>query len=189
MSRVRFGAERVNEFVFTLEKTGSGAVACIQDRMLARGPLAVAELIGGGESTAKTAWTIALGFAIGMFPLMGLTTITCVLVAGALRLRQAPIQLGNYAALPLQIILLIPFLRLGERIAGAERFVFDPPALLKGFPHIPESTARAVVMAQWHMILGWAVVAPIAFVLAGIVTRALLQRRHTTAIVDVRRAA
>ena len=164
-------------------------MACIQDRMLARRPFAVDELISGGESAAKTAWTFALGFAIGMFPLMGLTTIACVLIAGGLRLRQAPIQLGNYAALPLQIILLIPFLRLGERISGAERFVFDSPALLKGFPHIPESTARAVVMAQWHMILGWAVVAPIAFAVAGIVTRALLQRRRTTAIVDAQRVA
>jgi hypothetical protein len=137
------------------------------------------------DSTSKTAWTIALGFAIGMFPLMGLTTIACVLIAGALRLKQASIQLGNYAALPLQILLIIPFLRLGERITGAERFVFDPAALLKGFPHIPESTARAVVMAQWHMIAGWAVVAPVAFLLAGLIARALLRRREPATIASV----
>ncbi len=144
-------------------------------------------LLGGGEPLPKTAWTVALGFAIGMFPLMGVTTIACALLAGGLRLRQAAIQLGNYAALPLQIILLIPLLRLGERIAGAERFVFDPPALLKGFPNIPESTARAVVMAQWHMIVGWAVVAPVAFVVAGMVGKVLLRRVRGE--VEVRRAA
>jgi hypothetical protein len=137
------------------------------------------------DSTSKTAWTIALGFAIGMFPLMGLTTIACVLIAGALRLKQASIQLGNYAALPLQILLIIPFLRLGERITGAERFVFAPAALLKGFPHIPESTARAVVLAQWHMIAGWAVVAPVAFLLAGLIARALLRRREPATIASV----
>jgi hypothetical protein len=86
--------------------------------------------------------------------------------------------MGNYAALPLQIILLIPFLRLGERIAGAERFVLDAPALLNGLPTVPESTARAVVMAQWHMIEGWAVVAPLAFMLAGLIAQALLQRNR-----------
>jgi hypothetical protein len=138
-----------------------------------------------GDSTSKTAWTIALGFAIGMFPLMGLTTIACVLIAGVLRLKQAPIQLGNYAALPLQIILIIPFLRLGERITGADRFVFDPAALLKGFPHIPESTARAVVMAQWHMIAGWALAAPVAFLLAGLIVRALLRRKKSAEMVSV----
>ena len=146
------------------------------------------ELLGGGESVSRTAWTIALGFAIGMFPLVGVTTIVCVLLASVLRLRQAAIQLGNFAALPLQIVLLVPFLRLGERITGAERFVFDPPALLKGFPRIPESTARAVVMAQWHMIAGWAVVAPVAFVVAGLVAQMLLRRRERGAVVNVRPA-
>jgi len=145
-------------------------------------------LFGSGEPLPKTAWTVALGFAIGMFPLMGVTTIACALIAGVLRLRQVAIQLGNYAALPLQIILLIPFLRLGERIAGAERFMFDLSALLKGFPNIPESTARAVVMAQWHMIEGWAVVAPVAFVLAGLLGKALLRKRLGDRV-DVGRAA
>lgn len=152
--------------------------------MLARG----GEL-SGAESVSKTVWTVALGFAIGMFPLIGVTTIACLLLAGVLRLKQASIQLGNYAALPLQIILLIPLLRLGEHITGAERFVFDPPALLKGFPNIPESTARAVVMAQWHMIEGWAVVAPVAFILAGLVASVLLRRRKRFEIVNARQAA
>lgn len=137
----------------------------------------VRDLSAAGESVRKTACTVALGFAVGMFPLLGVTTIACVLLARVLRLRQAPIQLGNYAALPLQILLVIPFLRLGERLSGAERFVLDFPALLKGFPNIPESTARAVVMAQWHMIVGWAVIAPLTFVLVALVTQALLRRR------------
>ena len=147
------------------------------------------KLISGEESVTKTACTIALGFAIGMFPLLGVTTIACVLLAKLLRMRQAPIQLGNYAALPLQILLVIPFLRLGERLTGAERFVFDPAALLKGFPKIPDSTARAVVMAQWHMIEGWAVVAPLAFVLAALIAKLLLRRRAKVSMVDLRRAA
>lgn len=163
-------------------------LACIQPEMMQRRVLSgLSDLAGGGESAWKTACTVALGFAVGMFPLLGVTTIACVLLAKVLRLRQAPIQLGNYAALPLQILLVIPFLRLGERLTGAERFVFDPPALLKGFPHIPDSTARAVVMAQWHMIAGWAVVAPMAFALAALVAKVLL--RAQLQIVDVRRAA
>jgi hypothetical protein len=92
-------------------------------------------------------------------------------------------QLGNYWTLPLQILLLIPFLRLGERIAHAERFSFDPAALLKGFPHIPESTAGAMLMAQWHMIQGWIMLAPVAFVLAGLIAQALLRRHQPAGIV------
>ena len=140
--------------------------------------LPVGALFSGEEPMWKTAWTAALGFAIGMFPLIGVTTIVCVLLAGVLRLRQAPIQLGNYAALPLQIILLIPCLRLGERITGAERFVFDPLQLLKSFPTVSETTAHAVVMAQWHMIEGWAVMAPVAFILAGLTAQVLMGRHR-----------
>ncbi|HEY3928193.1 MAG TPA: DUF2062 domain-containing protein [Candidatus Koribacter sp.] len=150
---------------------------------------AIGDLIGGGESVINIACTLALGFAIGMFPLLGITTIVCVLLARIFRLRQVPLQFGNYAALPFQIVLLIPFLRLGERITGAERFVFDPTALLKGFPHIPDSTARAVVMAQWHMIEGWLIVAPVAFILVFLTAITLLRRRSAPAIIEVRRAA
>ena len=158
--------------------------------MITRSPsLSTDNLIAAGEPVSKTAWTIALGFAVGMFPLLGLTTIACVLLATTLRLKQSAIQLGNYAALPFQIILLIPFLRLGERITHAERFVFDPPALLKGFPHIPESTARAVVMAQWHMIEGWAVVAPFALLVIALIAKRILQRRQRSAVVQFQRAA
>ena len=134
-------------------------------------------LFSGEKSVWKTAWTVALGFAIGTFPLIGVTTIVCALLASVLQLKQASIQLGNYAALPLQIILLIPCLRLGERITGSDRFVFDPVKLLKSFPNVSETTARAVAMAQWHMIEGWAVIAPLAFVLAGL-TAHMLMRRH-----------
>ena len=114
----------------------------------------VGSLLSGGKSVRKTAWMVALGFAIGIFPLISVTTIVCVLIAGLLRIKEASIQLGNHAALLLQVILLIPCLRLGERMTGAERFVFDPLKRLKSFPNVSETTAHAVVMAQWHMIEG-----------------------------------
>jgi hypothetical protein len=151
--------------------------------------LAVGELISGGQPASKTAWTVALGFSIGMFPLVGVPTIACLLIASVLRLRQAAIQFGNYAALPLQIILLIPFLRLGERITGGAHFVLDLPALMKAFPSVPESTMRAVLMAQWHMIEGWAVMAPVAFVLVGLIAQVLLGRRERLKNVNVDRVA
>jgi hypothetical protein len=146
--------------------------------MIGRSTLSLAnQPVSGRDSVSKRAWTVALGFAIGVFPLVGVTTLACVLIAAVLRLKQASIQVGNYAALPLQVILLIPLLRLGERVTRSEHFVFDPAALLKGFPHIPESTARLVVMAQWHMIVGWAVIAPLVFVFSGLIARFLLRRR------------
>jgi hypothetical protein len=130
-----------------------------------------------GASPSRIAWTIALGFAVGMFPILGITTICCALLAKFLGLKQGPIQLGNYAALPFQIIGLIPFLRLGERALHAPRFEFDPGALLRQMPHIPDETMRAFVYAQWHMIVGWMLIAPLAAVVVGMTLSVLFKRR------------
>jgi len=82
--------------------------------MIARSnSLTTTNVISSGESASRTAWTVALGFAVGMFPLLGVTTITCAIIARVLRLKQTAIQFGNYAALPFQILLIVPFLRLG----------------------------------------------------------------------------
>ena len=136
----------------------------------------------GEPKPARAAWTIALGFALGMFPLLGVTTIMCGIAAKLLRLKQGPMQLGNYVALPFQILLIIPFLRLGERLLGAERFTFDVGAMMRSMPHVPEEMQRAVVYAQWHMIVGWAVVAPLAAVLVGVVASTFLKKRYGRAI-------
>lgn len=111
-----------------------------------------------------------------MFPLLGVTTLMCALVAKLFRLKQGPMQLGNYAALPFQIILLIPFLRLGERLLGAERFTFDVGALMRSMPNVPEEMQRAVVYAQWHMIVGWAVAAPIVVAVVGMIAVSMLKK-------------
>jgi hypothetical protein len=139
----------------------------------------------GEPSASRAAWTIALGFGLGMFPLLGITTFMCAIVAKLMRLKQGPMQLGNYAALPFQIILLIPFLRLGERLLGADRFTFDVGALMRSMPNVPEDVQRAVVYAQWHMIVGWAVVAPIAVVLVGLAANAVLKKRYERALTKV----
>jgi hypothetical protein len=140
----------------------------------------------GEPSPGRAAWTGALGFGLGMFPLLGVTTIMCGIVAKLLRLKQGPMQLGNYAALPFQILLIIPFLRLGERLTGAERFTFDIGALMRSMPNIPEEMQRAVVYAQWHMIVGWAVVAPIATLLIGALASSVLKKKYGRAMVETR---
>lgn len=69
-------------------------------------------------SPRRLALTIALGFAIGCIPVVGVTTTLCVVVAYALRLNFPVIQAANWAAAPLQIALIVPFVRLGGRLLG-----------------------------------------------------------------------
>jgi uncharacterized protein (DUF2062 family) len=66
-----------------------------------------------GISPQRLALTLALGFAIGCIPVFGIPTALCLLIALGLRLNIPAIQLANYAAMPLQVALIFPFVRLG----------------------------------------------------------------------------
>src|ERR1700758_1921439 len=66
-----------------------------------------------GISPRRLALTLALGFAIGWIPVIGISTAVCLVVALSLRLNVPAIQAANYAAMPLQIALIFPFVRLG----------------------------------------------------------------------------
>ncbi|MGC9158793.1 MAG: DUF2062 domain-containing protein, partial [Terracidiphilus sp.] len=64
-----------------------------------------------GISPRRLALTLALGFAIGCIPVVGVTTALCALLALTLRLNFPAIQAANWAAMPLQILLIVPFAR------------------------------------------------------------------------------
>jgi uncharacterized protein (DUF2062 family) len=66
-----------------------------------------------GISPRRLALTLALGFAVGCIPVFGIPTALCLLIALGLRLNIPAIQLANYAAMPLQVALIFPFVRLG----------------------------------------------------------------------------
>lgn len=66
-----------------------------------------------GISPQRLALTLALGFAIGCIPVIGIPTALCLVVALSLRLNMPAIQAANYAAMPFQVALIFPFVRLG----------------------------------------------------------------------------
>lgn len=92
-----------------------------------------------GITPQQIAFTLAVGFTLGIFPILGATTALCALVGVAFRLNQPIIQLVNYLAYPAQIALLFPFYRAGEGLFGlapvpllsvtelAQRFADDIP--------------------------------------------------------------
>ena len=78
-------------------------------------------LVFQGISPRRLALTLALGFAIGCIPVVGIPTVLCGALALALRLNLPAIQAANYAVMPLQLALIVPFVRLGGRL-----FAFGP---------------------------------------------------------------
>jgi uncharacterized protein (DUF2062 family) len=56
---------------------------------------------------------VTLGVVLGICPVFGCPTILCALAALLLRVNLPAIQFVNYLSSPLQIMLLVPFIRLG----------------------------------------------------------------------------
>ncbi len=71
-----------------------------------------------GTTPTTLAWSVAWGFVLGIFPIIGLTTILCFVPAFLFRLNIAAIQLVNYAVYPLQLFLLIPYFRIASWLFG-----------------------------------------------------------------------
>ncbi len=74
-----------------------------------------------GTTPRKLAVTCALGFVMGIFPIFGVTTLLCLGAAVWLKLNVPVIQLVNFVVAPVQILLMIPFIK-----AGGYVFQLDP---------------------------------------------------------------
>lgn len=79
----------------------------------------IVDLLRQGITPEKIALSIALGITLGVTPVLGSTSILCLLMAVVFRLNLPSIQLVNYFVYPLQFALLIPFIRMGEWIFSA----------------------------------------------------------------------
>lgn len=66
-----------------------------------------------GISIERLSISLALGITLGLIPLYGLTTLLVAGIAVSLRLNHVAMQIAHYIVHPLQLVLLIPFLKLG----------------------------------------------------------------------------
>jgi uncharacterized protein (DUF2062 family) len=129
-----------------------------------------------GVSPGALALALALGATIGIFPVLGTTTLLCALVAAVLRLNQPAIQVANYVAYPVQIALYIPFFQGGAWLFG----VAAPPITLElvraELSADVWGTIARYAWANFHAVGAWAVVAVPTAVVLHLALRAILAR-------------
>jgi uncharacterized protein (DUF2062 family) len=89
-----------------------------------------------GISPQRLALTLALGLAIGCFPVMGIPTALCALLAVVFGLNLPVIQAANYAVMPLQLALIVPFVRMGRLFGFGSSHAIQAGALLHGSPSV-----------------------------------------------------
>jgi uncharacterized protein (DUF2062 family) len=113
-----------------------------------------------GITPEKIALTIALGLNLGIFPILGATTTLCLIAGLSLRLNQPVIQLVNWLASPLQLSLILVFVRIGESILRAPHISFSIPELFRKFHASPMNFFREFGLTGLHGILAWLIIAP-----------------------------
>jgi uncharacterized protein (DUF2062 family) len=123
------------------------------------------ELLRQGVTPEKLALSIALGAVLGVLPAIGCNTALCALIALILRLNLPAIQIVNYFLYPLQIALLIPFFRLGEKLFRAAHLPIGVPQIYEMVHTNLWGAIKLLWTATWHATVVWAFLAPIAAVL------------------------
>jgi uncharacterized protein (DUF2062 family) len=67
-----------------------------------------------GLSPVQLALILSFGITLGLFPFIGLTSILCFIFAFIFRLNMVVIQLVNWVVSPLQLVMLVPFYKMGK---------------------------------------------------------------------------
>jgi uncharacterized protein (DUF2062 family) len=139
----------------------------------------LAALLQQGLSPEGLALSLVVGLALGIIPLWGTSTALCVGAAAAFRLNQVAMQAANYLAYPLQLALLIPFIRLGERLFGTPRLPISLPMLQAALKTDPWGTLGAFWTSLWHATLAWLLVVPLpGLLLVGLLIPAIRLARR-----------
>jgi uncharacterized protein (DUF2062 family) len=138
------------------------------------------QLLRQGVTPEKLALSVALGTIVSVIPVLGVSTVTCALLAIWLRLNMPAIQLVNYLLTPAQLLLIIPFLRLGEHLAGAPRYPVTLESGLALLSHGILNAVRILWDAIVHAAVGWLIVAPLAAGVLYLVFRQVFRRLALT---------
>lgn len=134
------------------------------------------QLLRQGVTPEKLALSVALGAVVSVIPVLGVSTVTCAVLAIWLRLNMPAIQLVNYLLTPAQLLLIIPFLRLGELLTGAPRYPVTLESGLALLSHGILNAVRILWDAIVHATFGWLVLAPLAAAILYFVFRHVFRR-------------
>lgn len=118
-------------------------------------------LLSQGITPRQIALSLAFGIGLGIFPVLGTTTVLCTVAALAWRLNMVAIHTVHFAITPVQLLLIIPFVRVGERVVQAPP---QPLSMDAGLELIAASAGHAIVVlwgAIVHAVIGWVAIGPV----------------------------
>ena len=128
-----------------------------------------------GLSPEKVALSVAVALAIAVNPIVGTTTILCFVAAWALKLNQPIVQAINWSSYALQLLLIFPFIRLGEWLFRAPRENRPLERLVGMMKADLGGAVRELRTTLGHAFVAWLVVAPLLVALVHAATLPLVR--------------
>jgi uncharacterized protein (DUF2062 family) len=141
------------------------------------------DLLKQGVTPEKIALSVSLGITLGVTPVLGSTSLLCAIAALALRLNLPAIQLVNYLVYPLQLALLIPFVRMGEWMFGAPPFPISLPEVLRMIRTDLWGAMGTLWTATLHALAAWVAVGAVASALMYLMLTPILRKMLRRTIV------
>ena len=133
-------------------------------------------LLTQGITPEKIALSLAFGIVLGVFPVLGSTTILCAAAALIFRLNLPSIQLVNYLVYPLQLFFLLPFIRLGEMLFRAAPLRLSLTQMLSMVRADLRHAVATLWLAAVHAMSAWLLIGPLAILLLYFVLSRLLRQ-------------
>ena len=114
-----------------------------------------------GLAPEKIALSAAVALTIAVNPIVGTTTILCFAAAWALKLNQPIVQAINWSSYTLQLLLIFPFIRLGEWLFRAPRENRSLERLVAMMKSDLGGALRELRTTLGHAFVAWLAVAPL----------------------------
>jgi uncharacterized protein (DUF2062 family) len=137
-----------------------------------------------GIAPERLALCIGLGIALGLAPALGTTTLLCALAAFLFRLNLPAIQLVNYFVYPLQLALLIPFIRAGEWLFGVKSLNLSLELIQRMMKANFWDTVISLCSATMRAVMVWLLIAPLVVALIYFVMTPLLKKLRLERLTD-----
>ena len=129
-----------------------------------------------GTSPHKVAQAIAFGLTLGIFPIIGSTTLLTLAFGIPLQLNQPILQVFKTLATPLQWVFILGFYRLGERLFQATPVSLSIPTMLSEFGEAPLPFFMKYGLTALYGVAVWCLIAPFLIAALHFSIKPLIQR-------------
>jgi uncharacterized protein (DUF2062 family) len=127
-----------------------------------------------GATPEALANAVAAGLLAGTLPFLGLTTALAGLLGWLWKLNHPVLQAVNYALSPVQLALIVPFVRLGEKLFGAAPMPIAPTEVVRAFGESPAAALAKFGVSGLYAFVAWACCMPLlSFILSRLLRRPL----------------